>query len=135
MIYNVSSISVVQQSGPITHCSLCYIGGPRCPFIPSLTVCLHQSQTSCPSHSHPLPPLATTSLLSLALICLKILCFGIGQVSSVVNKAIPMFVKSGWWREVNINIHPEYFNLDRKIILSEIYFSWENSSSNFFSPL
>ena len=49
-------ISIVQQSDPITHNSLCCTVGPNCPSIPNVAVCIHQSQTPHPSHCLPIPP-------------------------------------------------------------------------------
>ena len=52
------------------HSFLCCTVGHPCPSISNVTVCIHQAPTPHPSHSLLLPPLATTSLSSVALICL-----------------------------------------------------------------
>ena len=42
LIYNISSISVVQKSDPITHSFLCCAVGAQCLFIPNLTFCIQK---------------------------------------------------------------------------------------------
>jgi len=87
-MYNVSTISVVQQSDPITHSSLCCTVGPHFTSIPNETVCIPKPQTPCPSHSLP-SLLGTISLRSLALISFcfvdRIICatFSIPQISDL----------------------------------------------------
>ena len=66
LIYNMSSISVIKRSNPVTHSSLCCTLGPHSPSIPNVTVCIHQAQTPRPGY---FLPLATTSLLPMALFC------------------------------------------------------------------
>ena len=56
LIYNVSSISLVQQNAPVIHSSLCYIVEPHCPTIPYVPVLIHSPQTPHPSHSLPRRP-------------------------------------------------------------------------------
>ena len=55
-IYNVSSISVIQQNDPVRPSCLCYTAGAHWPSIPNVIVCIHQPQTPRPSRSFPLPP-------------------------------------------------------------------------------
>ena len=76
MIYNVLSISAVQQSDPFIHLytffffhiilhhvpsqvirynSLCYTAGPCCLSTPNAIVCIYYPLTPSPSHSLPLP--------------------------------------------------------------------------------
>ena len=56
LIYNVSSSSIVQQSDPITHISLCCTIGSHCPSNPNITVCI-QKTPQIPIHptSSPFP--------------------------------------------------------------------------------
>ena len=53
MIYSVSSVSVVPQSDPIRHSSLCCAVGPHCPSIPNTIICISKPQIPCPFHSFP----------------------------------------------------------------------------------
>ena len=70
------TISATQQSDPVTHISkfsfsyifhhglyqetgyssLCYTGGPHCPSILNIIVCIYEPQTHSPSYSLPSPP-------------------------------------------------------------------------------
>ena len=52
----------------IGYSSLCYTVGPHCLSILNVSICIYQPQT--PVHPTPPPPLATTSLLSMSLMCL-----------------------------------------------------------------
>ena len=63
LIYNVSSIYVVQQRDPITHSSLYCTIGLYCPSIPNVTVYITKLPTARPCHSHPSPPWKPQSAL------------------------------------------------------------------------
>ena len=57
LMYSVSSCSVVQQSDPIAHISLCCTVGPQCPSIPNITVCIQKTPKCL---SIPIPPFPTS---------------------------------------------------------------------------
>ena len=52
--FSISSVSLIQQSGPITHSSLCCIVQPRYPPFPNVSVCIQNPEL--PIISLPPPP-------------------------------------------------------------------------------
>ena len=68
LIYNVLPSSVLPQSDPITHISLCYTVRSHCPSIPNITVCI-KKPPKCPSVQFPPLSLLGSPSLFLAMIC------------------------------------------------------------------
>ena len=61
MIYSLPSVSVLQQSDPITHSFLWYTVGPLCPSITNIIFCNRKPLNCLPILFPPTPP-GTTSL-------------------------------------------------------------------------